>query len=97
MSDILPISGTGSLTVSSPVKESASVYAGESSQPAVVDQVEISEMAQMLSSLNDGHEIRTDKVASIREAIMNGTYETDEKLDYTVSRLFDVLTAQRNP
>ena len=96
MSEILPISGTGSVAVALPVKENAPVDASESSQSAVVDQVEISELAQMLSSLDDGHDIRTEKVASIREAIMNGTYETDEKLDYTVSRLFNILTAQHN-
>jgi anti-sigma28 factor (negative regulator of flagellin synthesis) len=93
MSDILPISGATSVGVALPVKESIPVNASGSSQPAVVDQVEISELAQMLSSLDDGHDIRTEKVAAIRESILNGTYETEDKLDYTINRLLEILTA----
>jgi hypothetical protein len=36
-------------------------------------------------------EIRWDKVAAIREAIMDGTYETPEKIDATFRTLFERL------
>ena len=58
-----------------------------------VDRVEISETGQLLATLEHPEDIRADKVAAIREAIQNGTYETDEKIDLTVSRLLDALQA----
>jgi anti-sigma28 factor (negative regulator of flagellin synthesis) len=53
--------------------------------------VEISELAQTLSTLEPEADIRIDKVLAIREAIANGTYETPEKIEATVERLLDVL------
>lgn len=63
--------------------------------PERTDQVEISELAQLLSSLDPDEQspIRAQKVADIREAIQNGTYETEDKIDYVVSRLMEVLGA----
>lgn len=56
------------------------------------DEVEISELAQLLSSLDpDDCPIRAQKVADIREAIQNGTYETEDKIDYVVTRLMEIL------
>lgn len=59
------------------------------------DSVEISELAQLLSSLDPDQQtgIRAQKVADIRAAIANGTYETADKIDYVVSRLMDELEA----
>jgi len=34
-------------------------------------------------------EMRAERLAQIKEAIDNGTYETDEKLDAALSRMFD--------
>lgn len=57
------------------------------------DHVEISELAQLLSSLDPDSQtlFRAEKVASIRESIANGTYETQDKIDYVVGRLMQVL------
>ncbi|HOB74287.1 MAG TPA: flagellar biosynthesis anti-sigma factor FlgM [Phycisphaerae bacterium] len=61
--------------------------------PAPTDQVEISELAQLLSSLDPDDQvlIRAQKVEEIRQAIQNGTYETEDKIDYVVTRLMQVL------
>ena len=91
MSDILPISSTGSTIVTSSVKEGVHYDAGVALQEPAADQVEISATAQMLSRLDDASEIRTEKVAAIREAILNGTYETDNKIDYSINRLLEVV------
>ena len=63
------------------------------STPDGVDSVEISDLARLLSSLDPDRQamVRAQKVADIRAAIGNGTYETDDKIDYVVSRLMDVL------
>lgn len=55
------------------------------------DQVDISSAAQLMSKLNDIPDIRADRVQSIRQAIANGTYETDDKLDGAVDRLLDEI------
>ena len=58
---------------------------------APMDRVEISEMGQMLSTLEPETDIRVEKVTEIREAILNGTYETPEKIDITVDHLWEIL------
>lgn len=57
------------------------------------DRAEFSDVAQRLSELELAGQppIRAQKVADIREAISNGTYETDDKIEYVVGRLMSVL------
>ena len=55
------------------------------------DTVELSELAVLLSRLDSVPEIRAPKVAHIRAEIENGTYETPEKLEATVTRLLEEL------
>ena len=64
------------------------------------DQVDISTEAELNSQIvelvnqleiQDLPEIRTDRVAQIREAIEAGTYETQEKLDIAIDRLLDEI------
>jgi negative regulator of flagellin synthesis FlgM len=88
MNEIPPITVTGVLA---PHQAEGRRSQAPRSSGAVDDQVEISDLAQRLSEIDSGTRIRTDKVAQIREAIQNGTYETPEKIDATVSRLMDVL------
>lgn len=52
-----------------------------------VDQLDISAEAQMMSATSG--EIRADRVADIRAQIASGQYETTEKLNVAVSRMFD--------
>ncbi len=64
---------------------------------APVDQLDISSAARQASSaapaeaIAGGGEIRLDRVAEIRRAIADGSYETPDKLDAAVSRLMDRL------
>lgn len=58
---------------------------------APVDQLDISAEAQMMSSAATGGEIRADRVADIRAQIANGQYETSEKINAAVNRMFDEL------
>lgn len=91
MSEIPPVAGSSGLLSIPPVRPPE--RNGTAHAPQELDQVEISQLAQLLSDLGTDHDIRVEKVLSIREAIANGTYETQEKLDYTVGRLLDVLTS----
>ncbi len=90
MSDIPPISNT--LRPSDTPLGQMEPNKAEAKRPDLaMDRVEISEMGQMLSTLEPETDIRVDKVTEIREAILNGTYETPEKIDITVDRLWDKL------
>ena len=62
--------------------------AGGASQ---VDQLEISHEADLVSRARESSDIRADRVAEIRAAIADGTYETPEKLDIAVGRLLDEI------
>ena len=55
------------------------------------DEVEISEMGQLLESTSTMPEIRHERVEQIRRAIAEGTYETADKLNLAVDRLLDEL------
>lgn len=58
------------------------------------DQVEISEAAQLLSKMSQLPEIRQDKVDEIRQAILQGDYETPDKIDVVVDRLLQELSGE---
>ena len=60
----------------------------ESANSMPVDQLEISAEAQMMST-SASSEIRADRVADLRAQIAGGQYDTAEKLEVAVSRMFD--------
>ena len=93
-SDIPPIrTATSPVSVTpKPRSEEASGKANASSSvSSPVDRVEISEMGQLLSTIDPGTDIRIDKVMEIREALANGTYDIESKLETTIDRLMDEL------
>lgn len=61
--------------------------------PVLSDRVELSGVRGYLDALSAGSDVRTDKVASVRQAIESGKYEDDYKLDVAVDRLIDDLYA----
>jgi negative regulator of flagellin synthesis FlgM len=58
---------------------------------AASDRLEISEAGRIAGQLAEIPDIRSERVESIRAAILNGTYETDEKLDIALERLLDEI------
>jgi negative regulator of flagellin synthesis FlgM len=56
------------------------------------DRVELSEHARYLDQINRLPGVRSDRVEEVRQAIANGTYESEDKLDIAINRLIgDVL------
>lgn len=55
------------------------------------DQVDISAEADMVSRVHELPDVRTDRVAEIRQQIAAGTYDTDAKFDVAIGRLLDEL------
>lgn len=56
-----------------------------------VDQLDISHQADLVSRARETPDIRADRVANIRAAIAAGVYETDDKLNIALARLFDEI------
>ena len=57
-----------------------------------VDQLDLSAEAMALGETTGSSEVfRADKVASLREAIAAGNYDTDEKLDAALEMMFQRL------
>ena len=55
------------------------------------DRLELSGVSQMLATLKAGN-VRTDKIAQIRQQIQDGTYDADgSKLDAAANALLDEL------
>ncbi len=56
------------------------------------DRVEVSDMARLLSKLNEMPEVRRELVDRVRDEIDRGKYMTDEKLELAIDGLVDDLT-----
>ncbi len=97
MSDIPPINGSGNGKLAGWTGlsglRSSSASAGVPPRDSAADAVEISALGRMLSSLDQTSEVRTEKVAELREAIADGSYVTDEKIAITAERLIEALRA----
>jgi negative regulator of flagellin synthesis FlgM len=61
------------------------------STSSVGDQLDISPAGQLAGQLADIPAIRADRVADIRAALANGTYETPDKLNTALERLLDEI------
>ena len=59
--------------------------------PSQTDQVDISPAAEMAGKVSDIPDIRQDRVATIKAAIADGTYETEDKLNTALERLLDEI------
>jgi negative regulator of flagellin synthesis FlgM len=73
---------------SQPVRVDAP-HVGAASQPQ--DQLEISSAGTYTDMVRDVPDIRQDRVAAIRAAIADGTYETADKMDRALSALLDEI------
>ena len=45
----------------------------------------------MLDQLSQSPDIRQERLAQIKAAIENGTYDTDEKLEAALGKMFDTM------
>ena len=96
MNEINPIGGLATSATLREFANPSSKHAGVVDGGAdVSDRVEISELASFLSRLAELPESRARRIVDVRSALLNGTYESPEKLDVAVSRLLDDLT--QNP
>jgi negative regulator of flagellin synthesis FlgM len=82
------ISGAYQAGRSQPVRVDAP-HLEAASQPQ--DQLEISSAGSFADMVRDVPDIRSDRVAAIRAAIADGSYETADKMDQALSALLDEI------
>ena len=90
------IQGLGVPVSSSTLREFAnqSSRRSESANTAVLDDsVEISELAGFLSRLSELPEVRARRIVNIRNAILDGTYVTPDKLEIATEKLLDDISS----
>jgi negative regulator of flagellin synthesis FlgM len=56
------------------------------------DEVEISSAGRMMNEVASPSELRSERLARIKAAIDDGTYETAEKLEAALSRMIGAIT-----
>ncbi len=86
-----------SVQQSSANKATGPVESAPTTKSVADDQLDLSAEAQQISQaqesaqVSEGAEIRTDKVAAIRQAIADGSYETPEKLSAALDSMLDTF------
>lgn len=75
----------------SPVESAPSVHASSADLLDLSSEAQQVSLSQVASSAGDSSGIRTDRVAAIRQAIADGTYESPEKLSTALDRLLDII------
>ena len=92
----MDVSGIGSVSGGAPTRgvsptNPVSHPSAASSIESPRDQLEISSAGKMLDRLSETPEVRAERLANIKEAIENGAYDTDEKLEAALSKMFDSI------
>jgi len=82
----------GAQPISGPHKAQASEPTPQTDAWFDVDELDISQEADLVDRAGDLPDIRADRVAEIRAEIAAGVYDTDEKLDIAVGRLLDEMS-----
>jgi negative regulator of flagellin synthesis FlgM len=92
----MQIYGPSQLHGAQPISAPHAARAHESnsvSQPSssIGDRLDISEAGQIAGRMAEIPDIRADRVQELRTAILNGSYESDAKLDVALERLLDEI------
>lgn len=96
----MDVSGLGSVHAGGPVRSTnptgSTTPANQAAAkpqagiPSPQDELQISTAGQMLDRMGETPEARAERIAQIKDAIENGDYDTDEKLEAALSRMFEV-------
>jgi negative regulator of flagellin synthesis FlgM len=91
----MEIFGAGGMQGPQPIYPRLAAFGVDANQTvhagAPRDHVEISPLGQMLDGINQLPEIRYERIEEIRQQIAAGSYETPERLEVALNRLFEEL------
>ena len=94
----MDVRGVGSVSGAAPIRSANGQPVPSESQISRPqfprDQLELSSAGKMLDQLSQNPDVRQERIAQIKQAIADGTYDTDEKLEAALSRMFDALGAE---
>jgi negative regulator of flagellin synthesis FlgM len=82
----------GAQSINGPHRTQAAGPAQQTDAWTNVDELDISQEADLVSRVRDLPDVRADRVAQLRAEIAAGVYETDEKLDIALGRLLDEMS-----
>jgi negative regulator of flagellin synthesis FlgM len=82
----------GAQSIHGPHRTSAASSTSPTDSWVGVDELDISQEADLVSRVHDLPEIRADRVQHIRSEIDAGGYDTQDKLEIAVGRLLDELS-----
>ena len=87
-----PAQGRGPIRPAIPAGASTpSTSSGDSHPPTSTnDNLQISPAGKMRDRMNESPENRAERLAQIKEAIDNGEYDSDEKLEAALERMFEI-------
>lgn len=91
-SSAMQVNGPGPVSGNTPIGRTES--AGAADKPEATrpesprDEVDISEASRMFDQLSQSSNVRAERLAQIKAEIDAGTYETPEKLEAALSKLF---------
>lgn len=88
MNDIAPIGRPNYTAIGGTTRRGATTPPVNGTQRGG-DEVQFSDTARLLSKLRQLPDVRQDKVDQIRQAIDDGTYDTDEKVDAILGPLME--------
>ncbi len=91
MSLIINLGGMDSATPTGPSNVRSSAPTTPPDNAPAQDTVEISSASRALADTMADSSFRIARVNAIREEVANGTYETPDRIEGTVSRLLDML------
>ena len=91
MNDIAPI-GRPNYTAMGGATRRGTTAAPVSATQRGGDEVQFSDSARLLSKLRELPDVRQEKIDKVRQAIDNGTYDTDEKVDAILTPLMEDLS-----
>jgi flagellar biosynthesis anti-sigma factor FlgM len=88
----MDVRGVGSVSGAAPIRPAAAPAGSREASAARPtsprDELELSAAGKMLDQLSQSPDVRQERIARIREAIEQGTYDTDEKLEAALLKLF---------
>lgn len=95
----MDVNGTSSISGSLPISKqngpsNTNIKQTPASKPisSPQDELEISSAGRMLDEMTNNSDMRAERLAQIKAAIDDGTYDTDEKLDAALSRMLDQIS-----
>ena len=92
MNDIAPIGRPNYTAMGSTTRRGATATSPANGTQRGGDEVQFSDSARLLSKLRELPDVRQEKIDQVRQAIDDGTYDTEEKVDAFLDPLMEDLS-----